>query len=167
MQLARDYQMYTSSSPEERVADDHPMFLVVMIGMHRPLLFPFLPDILRRYPFLHPLGIPGTVVEPLARPCTMALDSTGECESELAQLLYSLRKTITRLRLYVFVNQWLAFPLTECLLERTDNPATTVQQYPESTPRIYDSFETTRMPRRSWSLSRSSRPIMKGQCNSW
>lgn len=107
-----------------------------------------------------------TVVEPLARPCTMVLDS-GECESELAQLLYSLRKTITRLLLYVFVNQWLAFPLTECLLERIDNPATTVQQHSESTPRIYGLFEMTRMPRGSWSSSRSSRPIMKGQCNSW
>ena len=59
MQLARDHQKYTSSSPEERVADGHPMFLVAVVGMHRPLLFPFLPDILRRYPFLRPWGIPG------------------------------------------------------------------------------------------------------------
>ena len=59
MQLARDYQVYASPPPGERVADGHPMFLVAVVGMHRPLLFAFLPDILRRYPFLRPWRIPG------------------------------------------------------------------------------------------------------------
>jgi len=83
------------------------MFLIAVVGMCRPLLFPFLPEILRRYPFLRLGGFQDgsrSVAEPLARPCIMTLDSTGERESELAQLLYSSRKAIVRIQLYVFLN---------------------------------------------------------------
>ncbi|SRR5258706_13957942 len=59
VQLALNYQMYTSSPPEEHFAGGRPMFLIAVVGMRRPLLFPFLPEILRKYPFLRPRRIPG------------------------------------------------------------------------------------------------------------
>ena len=109
--------MYTSSPPEEYVADGHPMFLVAVVGMcYSPSCLTYYEGI-----YFYVLGgfqdVSRTVVGPLARPCIMAIDTTGEHESELAHLLYSLRKSITHLRLYIFVNQWVAFLLTECLLD--------------------------------------------------
>ena len=97
----------------------------------------------------------------------MALDSTGERESELAQLLYSLRKGITRLQMYGFVNQRVAFPLTEYLLVGLITQPQQCSDILSRPPGFMSRSETTRIPTRSWCLSRSSRATMKGRCYSW
>ena len=139
MQLARDYEMYTLSPPEEHVADGRPVFLIAVVGMCRPLLFPFLPENITEVAISASLG-DSRMARDLSsshwrEPCIMALDSTGERESELAQLLYSIRNhcASTTRRLC----ESMGCTSTHGMSTRwTDYPATTLQQCPESIPRI-------------------------------
>jgi hypothetical protein len=77
--------------------------------------------------------------EPLARPCITILGSTGK--REFLQLLDSLRQSISRLRVHVFV---LAFQIT--LLQVTGSRTQTwrLVDILSRTPRVYQSSKPTR-----------------------
>ncbi len=164
MQLARDYHMYTLSPPEECVED---VLWSVCIVLYLFLSY------LTYNGGIHFYVLGGfqdgsrTVVEPLARPCITVLDSTGGGEGSLAQLLYSLRKAIIRLQLYVSVNQRVAFPLTECLLGGSITQPPQCSNVLSRPSGFMSHSETMRMPMRSWSSSRSERASIKVRCYSW